>query len=170
VRPHLEFRGFVYGHQLRALTQYDDRFYSPDIGENHEAILQTIQRFFDDEVREKLAVEGSPLADGRYVIDFGIIFEREGERVVKTSAVVIEVNPFNNKTGSACFVWEREGDFNVMVGRNAFEFRFITEHQWDSVDYECVVFPDVAQKKQAVKAEIVKQSLSLFERFLAWRS
>jgi hypothetical protein len=167
VRPHLEFRGFVFGHELRALTQYDNRFYTTDIGENHEMILASIQDLFAREVREKFMVEGSPFEEGKYVIDFGVILERQGARVTGARAVVIEINRFNQKTGASCFDWRR--DFDVLVGRKPFEFRFVTEHQWDAIDYDGVVFPDVVEKRQQLKAEIVKKTLSFFERIRAWR-
>jgi hypothetical protein len=146
---HLEFRGFVYHHELTALTQYDERCFVPDIAQNKDEILAAIQSLFQ-EVRDRFMADDSPFKLGNYVMDFGIKFQGG-----TTRAHIIEINRFNTRTGASLFDWNR--DLDVMVGRKPFEFRIVTEHMYDNVDYACVIYPDWAYAVKDAKAGIVEK-------------
>ena len=158
-----EFRGFVYHHKFCALTQYDRRLYFKQINENKEKILNAITNFYQNQVRPKME-SNCPLPDGSYVIDFGVIFNNEYDLEV----IVIEINRFSKEAGASLFHWV--DDIDVLTGKKEFEFRLVEENQYNDVDYDYVLYPDLLMLKNQVKAKVVNDNKSLLERYLTWRN
>ena len=157
-----EFRGLLYRHIFCALTQYDDRLYYPKVYRNKNKILTAITDLYEQKVKPRM-IENCPLPEGTYVIDFGVIFD--GENVV--DVIVIELNRFHRTTGESLFNWDR--DIDVLTGVNEFEFRLVNEKQYNDVDYDRVIFPELVSVKNNVKAKIVNDNKSFFERYVTWR-
>ncbi|KAL6071758.1 hypothetical protein QOT17_005928 [Balamuthia mandrillaris] len=95
IHPSMEFRGFVYKRRITGLSQYIDSCFFRTLVEKQDWCKHKILEFFDD-VKDILPVETC-------VIDFAIL--PEDERVV-----IIELNPFYPKTGTALFSWELDLD------------------------------------------------------------
>ena len=161
---HLEFRGFVYHNKLCALTQYDYRAFYKDVFENKDRIQETIQEYYEKQVKPRMDVPESPFPDGTYVIDFGIIFKGENDM----EAIVIEINRYHNTTGEALFNWDR--DIDILTGKKDFEFRVVDESICSQVDYNSIIFPECQDVKKQVKADIVNENKSYLERYITWRN
>ncbi|KAH0795513.1 cell division cycle protein [Histomonas meleagridis] len=160
---HLEFRGFVYHHKLCALTQYDNRQFFKDVYDSKELIQKSIQEYYETKVRPRIDTANSPFVEGTYVIDFGIIFKNKNE----VEVLVIEINRYQQTTGASLFDWKN--DIDVLTGKKEFEFRIVNEHQYDNVDYDTQVYPEMNEIKKRVKARIVNENKSFIERWITWR-
>lgn len=158
-----EFRGFVYHHKFCALTQYDDRLYYDHVYKNKELILKSITDLYENKVRPNMQ-SNCPLAEGSYIIDFGIIFLDKDN----VEAFVIEINRFEKTTGPSLFSWEK--DIETLTGQKDFEFRLIKENQYSNVDYEHIIYPDFISLKNQVKAKVVNDNKTFIERYLTWRN
>jgi hypothetical protein len=154
VRNDLEFRAFVVNHRIVALTQYDDRLFSEDVVRNKERIEAAILRFQGEMVAPRLSVESSPMKDGQYVIDFGVILQGEDVTVV-----IIEINRMNMNTGGAMFDWSR--DYDQLVGRKEFEFRVASEQD---VDVMTALPPESVDFKTQAKRKVVSSQKTEIER------
>jgi len=123
----LEFRGFVYGRKLTAVSQYFHPLYFPSLLTKQELLSQRIQDFYYNQVLEKLNVDNC-------IIDFAI---SQDDRVL-----VIELNPFNDYEGCGTdpclFDWKK--DQNILVGKEPFEFRVrkSPREDVDSLVKECL--------------------------------
>jgi hypothetical protein len=73
----MEFRGFVFGGKLTALSQYNYLIYSPRLNDLKQSIQDKIQAYFNQVVAHKLA----DYSTENYVIDFAIL---KGNINVKT--------------------------------------------------------------------------------------
>lgn len=82
--------------------------------------------------------------------------------------MVIELNRFNSGTGSSLFDWQR--DIKILTGQSDLEFRIVTEHMYDKVDYNNVVFDDLSQIKKHVKKIVVQNNKTFIEKWLTWRN
>lgn len=144
----LEFRGFVCGGRLTALSQYNHLARFAHVERLYPALAIAIREFFASHIRDTLA----PVLDS-YVIDFAVVLKEDkderagaaggeeeladddGDGDVDPGADaasadasariakiwVIEVNPFLETTDGALFSWQRDRD--VIEGRRPFEFR-----------------------------------------------
>ena len=65
----MEFRGFVFGQQLTAVSQYNYLIHSARLVNEKDGIMQMLQEFFDQEVQPKF--KDTKFTDN-YVIDFAI--------------------------------------------------------------------------------------------------
>lgn len=105
-RPACEFRGFVSGGTLNALSSYFTFLYDPDTAAQADAIAERVRAFH--------ASITALIPHDSYVIDFAVLPER---------IVVIETNPFHVLAGAAHFSWrlDRErflnGPFEMRVTR-----------------------------------------------------
>lgn len=115
IPSHHEFRAFVVGNRLTGLSQYFDTGYYPELVANKARLLALIQRFFEDQVRDRAAMHPAD-----YVVDFAV--DQAGER-----AYVIEVNPFGPPdgygTGTPLFDLRNDRDRAILFGQAPFEFR-----------------------------------------------
>ena len=107
----MEFRGFVKGGNLTALSQYNHLCFFPELVERQVEIEGKVRSFFDESIQERLA----PMFQD-YVIDFALT---EGG-----SIYVIELNPFMESTCGCLFSWQKES--NILFGAAEFEFRIVT--------------------------------------------
>jgi hypothetical protein len=100
----MEFRCFVHGNRMTAITQYHHLCFFPRVvGEHKERISSRLLEFYEAELKDLLAPKFT-----NFVLDLGIT--REDDRVV-----VIELNPFLETTDGCCFNWRR--DLAVLEGR-----------------------------------------------------
>lgn len=117
VPPQFEFRGFVYGGRLTALSQYFNNGYFPEVVEHRDLVLQLVSDAFE---RMRALV---PLEPKEYVVDFAV-------DVAARRAYVIELNPFGAPdgmgTGTAMFDLRAPADRETLYGRAPFEFRVET--------------------------------------------
>eukprot|EP01147_Barroeca_monosierra_P004484 gene4484-71_t len=92
---HGEFRVFVYKGNITAISQYDYRFYFPELNQpgEQDKIREKIKEFFVSEVMELLGQKN-------YIVDLGIL--KSGE--IK----IIELNPYEPSTGTGLFSWEED--------------------------------------------------------------
>ena len=160
----MEFRGFVYKDKFCALTQYDRRIYCKQICENKELILKAINDLYENKIKPKMK-SMNPLPDGSYVIDFGVIFKSKTDIEV----IVIEINPFAKEAGASLFNWK--DDIEVLTGKKEFEFRLVeNENEYNYINYDFVLYPDLLMIKNRIKAKIVNDNKSFFEKFVTWRN
>jgi len=100
-----EFRCFVYENELRAISQYD-----------HYCVyahLTPMKADIEKAIRAALARVHPMIGERSYIIDFLYIPERQEARM-------IELSPFRECTGPACFKWHSDGD---QLRQGPFEFR-----------------------------------------------
>jgi len=111
----MEFRGFVKGGELTALSQYNHLIHSPRLVGRSAAIERRVREFFAAELKASL----DP-AHKDYVIDFALTAPGRGcgddEKIW-----VIELNPFLETTDGCLFSWKRDSD--VLNGHAPFEMR-----------------------------------------------
>ena len=160
----MEFRGFVYKDKFCALTQYDRRIYCKQICENKELILKAINDLYENKIKPKMK-SMNPLPDGSYVIDFGVIFKS----IMDIEVIVIEINSFAKEAGASLFNWK--DDIEVLTGKKEFEFRLVeNENEYNYINYDFVLYPDLLMIKNRIKAKIVNDNKSFFEKFVTWRN
>jgi len=106
IQSHMEFRGFVYKHQLNAVCQYYDTVYFEKLNNEQHIYKQKILEFFPK--IDKLV----PLEN--YIVDF-VCFDT-GE--IK----VIELNPWASTTGASLFSWHND---RQLLMNGPFEFRIL---------------------------------------------
>mmetsp|Transcript_13362 Transcript_13362/g.42274 ORF Transcript_13362/g.42274 Transcript_13362/m.42274 type:complete len:273 (-) Transcript_13362:99-917(-) len=92
-----EFRAFVSGGELTAISQYNHYCYFPEVVQRKQEVLDLIQGFWYAKVRERV-----PVPD--YVVDFAVLDPVDG----RSEVVVIELNPFESTTGGALFDWRAD--------------------------------------------------------------
>jgi hypothetical protein len=125
-----EFRGFVHGRKLVALSQYFDMIYFAHIELEQDKIAEKIRSYFDT-IKNKIPYENC-------VIDFAIIpqmneFDTTASLVSgkiandldSASIMVIEFNPYDRFTSPCQFHWQADKD--LLHGKDKekdFEFRY----------------------------------------------
>ncbi|XP_076439619.1 uncharacterized protein LOC143279460 [Babylonia areolata] len=108
----MEFRGFVFGGRLVALSQYNYQIHSGRLCDCKDRVADRILAFYNNTVRPKLQA-GNFVQN--FIIDFAI--GSKDDRLW-----VIEINPFLNTTDAALFSWEHEQ--HVLQGEGqGFQFR-----------------------------------------------
>ena len=107
----------------------------------------------------------NPLPDGSYVIDFGVIFKS----IMDIEGIVIEINPFAKEAGASLFNWK--DDIEVLTGKKEFEFRLVeNENEYNYINYDFILYQDFLMIKNRIKAKIVNDIKSIFEKFVTWRN
>eukprot|EP00026_Physarum_polycephalum_P011538 Phypoly_transcript_11772.p1 GENE.Phypoly_transcript_11772~~Phypoly_transcript_11772.p1 ORF type:complete len:347 (+),score=55.63 Phypoly_transcript_11772:89-1129(+) len=109
-----EFRGFVYGKKMTAITQYNELVYFPLLLLQKEKIQKKILEFFNNELMPKLT------SLSNYVIDFILI-----EKGDSFDTYIVELNPFAEFAGGGLFSWV--SDLDVLMGKKPLEFRLVTQ-------------------------------------------
>jgi hypothetical protein len=94
-QPEGEFRAFVGGNRLNAVSQYYSFVRFEAVVSQQQRLRQRLQAFFDEAVRPAFAGHGS------YVVDFWI--DLRDFRIL-----VIEINPFHIGAGAALFSWKTD--------------------------------------------------------------
>jgi hypothetical protein len=113
--PSMEFRGFVRGKRLTAISQYFHIVHFPGLASQRDSILHGINQLFD-RIKDIIPVDN-------FIIDFGVLPDR---------VLVIELNPFNDYEGCGTdpglFNWK--ADRKVVDGEAPLEFR-VREEPFD---------------------------------------
>lgn len=91
-----EFRGFVYGHKLTALSQYNPYCFYPEQVRKRDELVARLATFWRESVRDNLI----GVFDGGYIVDLAILSTGD--------VVVIELNPFDEQTGAGVFSWQAD--------------------------------------------------------------
>jgi len=94
VRKHRdhEFRCFVKGNQLVAVSQRDTQMYYPELLDNIDGFKSLIVNFFNDEIKEQFS-------DPNFVFDIYI-------DIPPNSRIwLVDFNPWATKTDPALFEW-----------------------------------------------------------------
>jgi hypothetical protein len=94
IRPEYEFRGYVAGKRLVALSHYYKFLYCPEIVLHANAIRTSVARFFEE--------HGASIPLEDFVCDFYCDPEEEGK------VSIIELNPWAPNTSSALFDWDAD--------------------------------------------------------------
>ena len=110
-RPEYEFRGFVSGGNLNALTQYFTFLASDELIENKDKVEAIILEFF--------AGVSPHIPHESYVIDFVLMPDN--------SVKIVELGTFRTTTGAGLFSWKQDRERFL---NGPFEFR-IVEAPWD---------------------------------------
>jgi len=102
VKLEREFRTFVIGGKVVAISQYDDQMCYPFVTENAEQIVAEVVSGMQ---RSRSCLEAAGLAspDRAVVVDFVLVPRPDGFGA--WDARVIELNPFGPMTGACLFVW-----------------------------------------------------------------
>lgn len=109
ILPEWEFRAFVYGNKMTAITQYTEFTFVPKIVENKNAILTLIRDKFNE------VVDVIKLPDGNYTIDFAVCEDIQ-------TCYIIELNTTPPAAGAGMFDWNDPGD-RALLQSGPFEFR-----------------------------------------------
>lgn len=99
VRDDFEFRGFVRGGRLVALSQYNTFVHLRHLHDRRAALLAKMERFFSVELEHRLAAAGIKSC----VLDLACL-----EGASDSSVLVVELNPANTATGAAMFSWTED--------------------------------------------------------------
>eukprot|EP01113_Clastostelium_recurvatum_P011112 TRINITY_DN15602_c0_g3_i2.p1 TRINITY_DN15602_c0_g3~~TRINITY_DN15602_c0_g3_i2.p1 ORF type:complete len:326 (+),score=17.66 TRINITY_DN15602_c0_g3_i2:20-997(+) len=110
IDPAMEFRCFVYEHNMTAISQYFHDCYFPDMIARKSVISDQIQAFWQAHIKHRLTYLVS------YVIDVAVLQDH---------VRVIELNPFDSYTGTGLFSWVYHGD--LLRGKKPFCFRTLDE-------------------------------------------
>lgn len=87
----MELRAFVYGNKLNGLSQYTHFIYIPRMHTAKDQIQAQVQKFWDENCKDKLSHFEN------YIIDFVI-----GE---DNKIMIIELNPFDSLTNGTLYRW-----------------------------------------------------------------
>merc|ERR1712130_593953 len=93
----MEFRAFVYDKEIRGISQYNYKFYSPRLLAMRAEIEERLVKYFNTVVK--------PLLDdtySNYVIDFALTGDSYEQ------IYVIELNPYVSSTHSGLFCWSSD--------------------------------------------------------------
>lgn len=102
VRLEREFRTFVVGGELTAITQYDDQLAFAFVREHTEEIVSAIRQCHE-QARPSLARLGLAEPAMAVIVDYLVVPGPEA-----WEARVIELNPFGLMTGGSLFTWSRD--------------------------------------------------------------
>ncbi|CAM9864092.1 unnamed protein product, partial [Heterosigma akashiwo] len=102
----LEFRMFVYGHKVTAISQYDHYCVYPQLQGQEDYIAKVLMEAWDK--------VHAAVAESSYVIDFAYFPPSQGPTARLAQARVIEISPFLECTGPALFSWK--ADLAILKG------------------------------------------------------
>jgi hypothetical protein len=139
LREELEFRGFVSNYELIGLSQYNTYVCYPQVIANKVIIESLIQSFYEKSVKPRLQKLDMPFA----VVDIALLPEGDFTRPYRYAfrpsftwqslesgrVVVIELNPFNKRTGGGLFNWEDETVLDTKRENGELDFRLVLEGQ-----------------------------------------
>jgi hypothetical protein len=121
----LEFRGFVYGKTLTAITQYNQFCYFPRVVKYKEYLLGVMKTFIEKEL-----VTTVPL--GNFVIDIMLVSQTPDQGAYSNLKVyIVEINPFAEFAGEGLFSWTYES--HILKGKAPFEFRVVEKPPKDAI-------------------------------------
>lgn len=114
LEPDMEFRCFVSGDRLTAVSQYRHLVHFPRVVKLRDELISGIVAFFENTVQPRLVglFEG-----GKYIVDFAVelkggdinnIMCDQAEGCTLGKWWCIEVNPFYETTDACMFSWNKE--------------------------------------------------------------
>jgi hypothetical protein len=116
----MEFRGFVYGGKLVAVSQYNYLCFFPHIKEKKLLIEKRLKELYEL-VKPSIDLH---IKDSNCIIDFYVKLDFEKYEDVKDCVGIIELNPFEITTGACLFSWQQ--DEKLLTGKSEdFEFRIV---------------------------------------------
>eukprot|EP01100_Stratorugosa_tubuloviscum_P012381 TRINITY_DN5858_c3_g1_i1.p1 TRINITY_DN5858_c3_g1~~TRINITY_DN5858_c3_g1_i1.p1 ORF type:complete len:396 (+),score=173.83 TRINITY_DN5858_c3_g1_i1:50-1189(+) len=118
----MEFRGFVYGRKLTALTQYNEFVYFPSIVLNKLNIQNLIINCFEQQILPLVKLDNCTIDFVLIPIDKRAATSEQLE-LINLKLYVVELNPFAEFAGSGLFSWITEMD--LLMGKRQFEFRVL---------------------------------------------
>lgn len=113
--PEREFRAFVHGNQLNAITQYFSFIHFPELVDQKASILKQMVTFF--EAQKHL------IPHQNFVIDFFVFPDR---------VWIIELNPFHIGAGAGHFSWKTD---RALFMNGPLDFRVTGTIPGDAYDY-----------------------------------
>ena len=154
LREDLEFRAFVSEYEMIALSQYNTYVLYPHVIDNKDIIYDKIKRFYDSTVKSRLLM----LNLAEVVVDIALIPLIEdsprrnpfslptpfsSQAISFARVVIVELNPYNRRTGGGLFTWCGEKSLNVSLEHNEVDFRLVTDIDNDvSADDQRIVMLD----------------------------
>jgi hypothetical protein len=155
-----EFRGFVKGGVLTALSQYNHVLFSQRLFDARDRVAAALRRYFAERIAPRIGA-----AFDAYVVDFAIC-GRLGASVTALDddahlsldrMRVIELNPWAPTTDAGLFAWTSADDARVLNGERPFEvWRGSERCLWQSI----------ISRRQIVKlisrSSIVRYSCTIF--------
>jgi len=121
----LEFRGFVYGKVLTAITQYNQFCYFPRVIKHKEMLLQVMKSFIENELVPKVPLNN-------FVIDIMLVSQTPEQGSYSNLKVyIVEINPFAEFAGEGLFSWTYES--HILKGKAPFEFRVVEKPPKDAI-------------------------------------
>eukprot|EP01127_Copromyxa_protea_P022613 TRINITY_DN8208_c0_g1_i2.p1 TRINITY_DN8208_c0_g1~~TRINITY_DN8208_c0_g1_i2.p1 ORF type:complete len:584 (-),score=135.50 TRINITY_DN8208_c0_g1_i2:21-1772(-) len=111
IRPEFEFRTFVFGKRITAITHYYKFLFVEEIVLYEKKIAELILDYFENSIVGLVPLEN-------YVIDFTV---DPHTGFIK----VIELNPWCDAASAALFDWENEEENEILRGKRPFEFRIL---------------------------------------------
>lgn len=136
LREDLEFRGFVLNYELVGLSQYNTYVCHPAVLTNRNIIEKQIGEFFKKDIQPRLRTLQTPDS----VVDIALLAPGGGRprhsltprppltpmALSQATPVVIELNPFNRRTGAGLFTWH--GEQELLLGESeGVDFRLVEE-------------------------------------------
>ncbi len=130
-----EFRGFVKGGVLTALSQYNHVLFSQRLFDARDRVAAALRRYFAERITPRIGT-----AFDAYVVDFAIC-GRLGASVTALDddahlsldrMRVIELNPWAPTTDAGLFAWTSVDDARVLNGERPFEVRLAAENGYQS--------------------------------------
>ena len=135
IEPDMEFRCFICGGTLTAVSQYRHLLHFPRLARHSAQVLQTLQEFVEDIVTPRLsglfpkddyildlALELDPSQGANCILasgSDGAGFSAAAGALPITRTWVIEVNPFFDTTDSALYSWTK--DASLLMGQGHLE-------------------------------------------------
>eukprot|EP00927_Polykrikos_kofoidii_P052155 TRINITY_DN4593_c0_g1_i1.p1 TRINITY_DN4593_c0_g1~~TRINITY_DN4593_c0_g1_i1.p1 ORF type:complete len:637 (+),score=90.33 TRINITY_DN4593_c0_g1_i1:31-1911(+) len=108
-----EFRLYVHGGSLNAISQYDHYCRYDHLFLHRETLRERLRAFW-----REIHPNVGPAS---YAMDVAVL-PQSGR------LVLVELSPFLRCTGAHCFRWQRDEDVAVLEGQRPFEFRLVIEN------------------------------------------
>jgi hypothetical protein len=124
-RVEQEFRAFVFGGRVTAVTQYFCGAFYPALVAQRDAIGALVREFFDNTVRARTAEEQGD----EFSLDLVVSVDAK-------AVTIVELNPFGADgcgTGTALFDWRNAHDTAVLLGVAPFECRVVESAPYGSI-------------------------------------
>jgi hypothetical protein len=124
-RVEQEFRAFVFGGRVTAVTQYFCGAFYPALVAQRDAIGALVREFFDNTVRARTAEEQCD----EFSLDLVVSVDAK-------AVTIVELNPFGADgcgTGTALFDWRNAHDTAVLLGVAPFECRVVESAPYGSI-------------------------------------
>lgn len=118
-----EFRVFVYGDKITAISQYYQPMFYPELIEQKEVIERLIHEFFNQHIKgSENGKERTPFTVKEFVMDVVV-------DLFSNTVFIIEFNPFGDYpgmgTGTQLFDKDKPSDRDILFGKKPFEFRIV---------------------------------------------